>query len=65
MVIKNCLKFNVVINKNDLKIFIRFKDRVNKVWIYRVIFEYLILKWYNNFNLNLKKKNDIYFSFFL
>lgn len=65
MVIKNCLKFNVVINKNDLKIFIRFKDRVNKVWIYRVIFGYLILKWYNNFNLNLKKKNDIYFSFFL
>lgn len=56
MVIKNCLKFNVVINKNDLKIFIRFKDRVIKVWIYRVIFEYLILKWYNNFNLNLKKK---------
>lgn len=56
MVTKNCLKFNAVTNKNDLKIFIRFKDRANKVWTYRATSEYSTLKWYNNLNLNLKKK---------
>lgn len=65
MVTKNCLKFNAVTYKNDLKIFIRFKDRANKVWTYRATSEYSTLKWYNNLNLNLKKKNDIHPSSFL